>query len=29
MKVNAPGDQVNTEGLVVKTKTEQAQAYIK
>jgi len=27
MKVNARGDQVNTEGKVVKTKTEQAQAY--
>ena len=27
MKVNARGDQVNTEGQVVKTKTEQAQAY--
>ena len=27
MKVNARGDQVNTEGKIVKTKTEQAQAY--
>ena len=27
MKVNARGDQVNTEGQVAKTKTEQAQAY--
>ena len=27
MKVNARGDQVDTEGNVVKTKTEQAQAY--
>tara|TARA_B100001057_G_scaffold494620_1_gene591601 strand:- start:695 stop:1066 length:372 start_codon:yes stop_codon:yes gene_type:complete len=27
MKVNARGDQVNEKGQVVKTKTEQAQAY--
>ena len=27
MKVNARGDQVDTDGNIVKTKTEQAQAY--